>query len=177
PRVTITTFSLGVMLLVAGLMASTWIGLSEDISSPFGNKRYRIAGQFVSRHELAALAILIMLIVVLSVVLSRTRTGTYVRAIADDLEAAQLVGIPVERVGMEVWALSGGVAAMAGVLIAAQVNVSLASFLLVMLRAFTVSMIGGFDSLPLVLAGSVLFGEIESVIGGGVFGTIDSGVR
>jgi branched-chain amino acid transport system permease protein len=98
-------------------------------------------------------------------------------AIADDLEAAQLVGIPVERVGMGVWGVSGAVAALAGVLIAAQVNVSLASFLLVMLRAFTVSMIGGFDSLPLVLAGSVLFGEIESSIGGGVFGSVDSGVR
>lgn len=177
PRTTVTTFSLGVMLLVAGVMASTWIGLSEDIDGPFGNGRSRIFGQLVSRNEMAEVVALVVLVAVLTYVLNRTRTGTYVRAIADDLEAAQLMGIPVERVGTGVWAVSGMVSALAGVLIAAQINVSLASFLVVMLRAFTVSMLGGFNSLPLVLVGGMVFGLTESTIGGGVFGTVDSGVR
>lgn len=177
PRVTVTTFSLGVMLLVAGLMASIWIGLSEDITGPFGKVHYRVFGQLVSRNEIAELVSLIVLVAVLTYVLNRTRTGTYVRAIADDLEAAQLMGIPVERVGTGVWAISGMVSALAGILIAAEINVSLASFLLVMLRAFTVSMLGGFNSLPLVIVGGLLFGLTESTIGGGVFGTVDSGAR
>ena len=177
PRVTVTTFSLGVMLLVAGLMASIWIGLAEDITSPFGNAHYQLLGQRVSRNEIVELVTLIVLVAILTFILNKTRTGTYVRAIADDIEAAQLVGIPVERVGTGVWAISGMVSALAGVLIAAQINVSLASFLLIMLRAFTVAMIGGFSSLPLVLLGGVLFGLTESIIGGGVFGTVDSGLR
>jgi branched-subunit amino acid ABC-type transport system permease component len=177
PRVTVTTFSLGVMLLVAGLMASIWIGLSEDITSPFGNANYQVFGQRVSRNELVELISLIVLVAVLTFVLNKTRTGTYVRAIADDIEAASLVGIPVEKVGTGVWAMSGMVAALAGVLIAAQINVSLASFLLVMLRAFTVAMIGGFSSLPLVIVGGILFGLTEAIIGGGAFGNVDSGLR
>ena len=177
PRVTVTTFSLGVMLLIAGVISGVWPGLTEDMTSPFGKVRYKVFGQVVTRHEIVSVTTLFVLVAVLTFLLVRTRMGTYVRAIADDSDAAEFVGIPVEKVGTGVWALSGMVSGFAGILIVGQINVSIITLLLVMLRAFTVGMLGGFNSLPLALVGALMFGEVEALIGGGVFGSVSGGAR
>ena len=49
--------------------------------------------------------------------------------------------------------------------------------LFVLIRSLAAAVLGGFDSLPLALAGAVLFGLVESLAGGGVFGTVSSGAR
>jgi len=45
------------------------------------------------------------------------------------------------------------------------------------MRSLAAAVLGGFDSLPLALAGAVLFGLVESLVGGGVFGIVSSGAR
>jgi len=72
PRVTVTTFSLGAMLLLAGISASIWKGAFETVPSPFGQKSTTILGNPVRYHEVAVVVIMVLLVVGLNFVLTRT---------------------------------------------------------------------------------------------------------
>ena len=177
PRVTVTTFSLGAMLLVAGIAGSIWRGVFETVPSPFGVGIHRIFGMNVTRHQLVCVAVLIVLSVVLTVILSTTRLGIYIRAIADDVEAGQIVGIPTRSVAIGVWTFSGAVAGLGGALIVPMSTLTELAVLFVLMRSLAAAVLGGFDSLPLALVGALIFGLVESVVGGGVFGPVSSGGR
>jgi branched-chain amino acid transport system permease protein len=177
PRVTVTTFSLGAMLLVAGIAGTIWRGVFETVPSPFGIARYEILSMNVTRHQAVCVALLVVLSAVLSLVLSRTRLGTYIRAIADDVEAGQIVGIPVQRVAIGVWTFAGALAGLGGALIVPMSTLTELAVLFVLMRSLAAAVLGGFDSLPLALLGALLFGMVESVVGGGVFGPVSSGAR
>lgn len=177
PRVTVTTFSLGAMLLVAGVVGSIWRGVFERVPSPFGDGLSRVVGQNVSHHQIVSVVLLVLLVAAMSVVLARTRLGVYVRALADDVEAAEAVGIPVRKVATGVWTFAGALAGLAGALITPMSTLTELAVLFVLMRSLAAAVLGGFDSLPLALVGALIFGLVESVIGGAVFGVISSGVR
>jgi len=75
--------------------------------------------------------------------------------------AAYYMGIPVKRVVSLVWAMSGVVAAIAGVLFAAKGAVEPAAGLVFGIKAFAAAVIGGMGSLPGALAGGLLIGVVE----------------
>lgn len=177
PRVTVTTFSLGAMLLAAGIAGTVWRGVFETVPTPFGTARYEIFNMNVTRHQVVCVALLVTLSAILSVILARTRLGTYVRAIADDVEAGEIVGIPVRKVAIGVWTFSGALAGLGGALIVPMSTLTELAVLFVLMRSLAAAVLGGFDSLPLALVGALLFGLVESVVGGGVFGPVSSGMR
>jgi branched-subunit amino acid ABC-type transport system permease component len=177
PRVTLTTFSLAGMLLLAGILFEMISVESQQPPSPFGTKSFRLFGQFVSMHQLMTLLIVAVIVAVLSVALKTTRIGVYVRAIADNVEGSRLVGVPINQVGTGVFALSGGIAALGGALLASAVGIDAGGIVSVFLRALIVSVIGGFDSLTLALGGAVLLGVADNSLRSGVFGPLDSGVQ
>jgi branched-chain amino acid transport system permease protein len=177
PRVTVTTFSLGAMLLVAGIAGTVWKGVFERVPSPFGEGTMRFFSMNVTRHQVVSVGLLIVLTAVLTLVLARTRLGVYIRAIADDVEAGQIVGIPVRSVAIGVWSFSGALAGLAGALIVPMSTLTELAVLFVLMRSLAAAVLGGFDSLPLALVGALIFGLVESVVGGGVFGPVSSGLR
>jgi branched-chain amino acid transport system permease protein len=177
PRVTVTTFSLGAMLLVAGIAGTVWRGVFETVPSPFGVGTYRLFGMNVTRHQVVCVALLVVLSAVLTFVLSTTRLGVYIRAIADDVEAGQIVGIPTRSVAIGVWTFSGALAGLGGALIVPMSTLTELAVLFVLMRSLAAAVLGGFDSLPLALVGALIFGLVESVVGGGVFGPVSSGAR
>jgi branched-subunit amino acid ABC-type transport system permease component len=177
PRVTVTTFSLGAMLLVAGIAGTIWRGVFETVPSPFGAGTQKIFGMNVTRHQVVCVALLVALSAVLTVVLSKTRLGIYIRAIADDVEAGDIVGIPTRSVAIGVWTFSGALAGLGGALIVPMSTLTELAVLFVLMRSLAAAVLGGFDSLPLALIGALIFGLVESVVGGGVFGPVSSGAR
>lgn len=177
PRLTVTTFSLGGMLLIAGIMGTIWRGVFERVPSPFGEARVTILDMNVNAHQIASMGLLVVIVAATSFVLARTRLGVYIRAIADDVEAGEIVGIPVRRVAIGVWSFAGALAALGGALVVPMTTLTELAVLFVLLRSLAGAILGGFDSLPLALAGALIFGLVESVVGGGVFGTVSSGAR
>jgi branched-chain amino acid transport system permease protein len=177
PRVTVTTFGLGAALLVVGLTGTIWQGVFETgIPGPFTGT-VEVASQRVSYHQLFSLGILLAVCIALTVVMRTTRGGIYVRAIADDSEAAEMVGIRVSAVGTAVWAVAGGLGALAGALIVPLAVLYETALIFVLMRALAAAVLGGFESFVLAVGGAVIFGMVESSVGGGVFGTVNSGMR
>ena len=177
PRVTLTTCSLGAMLLLTGITASIWQGAFEIVPSPFGQGRTRVLGYVLSHHQIAVVIILIVVVLVLNFVVTRTDTGVQLRGIADDIEAAEMVGVPVRLVSLGVWAVAGALAGMSGILLTPITRLGASTVLFVLLRSMAGAALGGFESLWLALLGAMIFGQIESHVQGGTFGTISSGWR
>jgi branched-subunit amino acid ABC-type transport system permease component len=175
PRIVLTTYSLAGLLTLAGITVTVIPAEERRVASPFGIKTFNMFGAVVSIHQVMTVLILVALVAVLTAVLRRTRTGTYVRAIADDVEASRFLGISLTRVGMGVYAFSGAIAGLAGVLLATSVGTGPPTILLIFLRALLVAVLGGFTSLSLALVGCLVLGAGETMLTAGVLGKISSG--
>ncbi|MBI2763255.1 MAG: branched-chain amino acid ABC transporter permease [Chloroflexi bacterium] len=96
--------------------------------------------------------------------LTRTRTGLSMHAAADDLPAAQLVGIRINRVVAAAFALSAALASVAGLLYASQAG-QINPYLgfTPVLKAFIAAVIGGFGSIPGAVVGAYALGFLEVI--------------
>jgi ABC-type branched-subunit amino acid transport system permease subunit len=102
----------------------------------------------------------------LALFLSRTAFGVSMRAVADDPEAARLLGLKVSRVLMTTWGLGGAVAGLAGVLIAPLLGrLDTFSLFVLTVQAIAAALVGGLSSLPLTLAGGLGLAVLQNLAG------------
>jgi branched-chain amino acid transport system permease protein len=121
-----------------------------------------VMGLRLSRFDLFASGVAVLMVVVLSVVFGRTRMGISLRGVADDSLAAQSIGIRLPVIWRIVWSVSGVVALIAGLLWGARQGVQF-SLTMIVLKALPVLIIGGFSSVPGAIVGGLLVGASESV--------------
>ncbi|HKF45613.1 MAG TPA: branched-chain amino acid ABC transporter permease [Thermoanaerobaculia bacterium] len=116
----------------------------------------------VSRFDLFAAGVAIVLVALLSVFFSKTRVGRALRAVADDHQAALAVGIPLEQIWVIVWTASGFVALVAGILWGSRTGVQF-SLTFTALKALPVLILGGFTSIPGAIVGGLIVGASEKL--------------
>ena len=97
-------------------------------------------------------------------VLAKTPVGRTVRAVAQDPEAATLVGIRTERVTLGVMALGGGLAGLAGVMVAPFTVVQPAMWLLPLTQAFAIVILGGLGSIGGTVLAAVIVGYLDRTV-------------
>jgi branched-chain amino acid transport system permease protein len=117
-------------------------------------------GVLVGKEDLFATAIAALLVVALAVFFQKTPTGRALRAVADDHQAAQSIGIPLNRIWVIVWAVAGFVALVAGMIWGAKLGVQF-SLQLVALKALPVVILGGLTSVPGAILGGLIIGVGE----------------
>lgn len=132
-------------------------------------------GIMVNQEDLIAAGIAALLVLVLSLFFQKTRTGRALRAVADDHQAAQSIGIPLNRIWVIVWFIAGLVALVAGIIWGSKLGVQF-SLATVALRALPVLILGGLTSVPGAIIGGLIIGVGEKVsevylgpyVGGGI---------
>ena len=132
-------------------------------------------GLLLSLEDLYAAGIAAVLVAALSVYFQKTKTGRALRAVADDHQAAQSIGIPLSRIWVIVWSVAGGVALVVGIIWGSKVGVQF-SLSLVALKALPVVILGGLTSLPGAIVGGLIIGVGEKLsevyigpmVGGGI---------
>lgn len=118
----------------------------------------------LQRHDLAIIAVTIVVMIALTVFFNLTMTGKALRATSQNSRAAALAGIPVKRMRMAAWGLSAALAAIAGVLLAPKLLMTPDMGAVVML-AFAAAIIGGFTSLPGCVIGGIVLGVVQNFVG------------
>ncbi len=132
-------------------------------------------GIMLNLEDLYAAAIAAALVIVLTLFFNKTTTGRALRAVADDHQAAQSIGIPLNRIWFIVWCVAGVVALVAGMIWGSKLGVQF-SLTTVALRALPVIILGGLTSVPGAIIGGLLIGVGEklsevflgSYVGGGI---------
>ena len=119
-------------------------------------------GLLVNQEDLAAAAIAAALVAVLSAFFQYTSTGRALRAVADDHQAAQSIGIPLQRIWVIVWSVAGFVALVAGMIWGSKLGVQF-SLSQVALKALPVVILGGLTSVPGAIVGGLIIGVGEKL--------------
>ena len=180
----------GATLLMATLGITYFMeGLGQSI---FGSDIYKIdigmpkepifvlnsffeGGVLVSKEDVIAAAIAAALVAMLSIFFQKTSTGRALRAVADDHQAAQSIGIPLNRIWVIVWCVAGVAALVAGMIWGSKLGVQF-SLTTVALRALPVVILGGLTSVPGAIIGGLIIGVGEKLsevylgpfVGGGI---------
>jgi len=180
----------GITLLMATLGISYFLDGAGQLL--FGSSTYKIdigmpkdpmfvlenvfqGGLLLSREDLYAAAMAALLVLLLTLFFQKTRTGRALRAVADDHQAAQSIGIPLSRIWVIVWSVGGLVALVAGMIWGSKLGVQY-SISLVALKAFPVVILGGLTSVPGAILGGLIIGVGEKLseiyigpmVGGGI---------
>jgi branched-chain amino acid transport system permease protein len=119
-------------------------------------------GLLIDPSELIAAVICAVLVAVLAIFFQVTRVGRALRAVADDHQAAQSVGIPLDHIWLIVWAVAGIVALVAGMMWGSKLGVQF-SLSQVALKALPVLILGGFTSIPGAIVGGLIIGAGEKL--------------
>jgi branched-chain amino acid transport system permease protein len=132
-------------------------------------------GILINQEDLIAAGIAALLVALLSLFFQKTSTGRALRAVADDHQAAQSIGIPLNRIWFIVWCVAGVVALVAGMIWGSKLGVQF-SLATVALRALPVVILGGLTSVPGAIIGGLIIGVGEKLseiylgplVGGGI---------
>ena len=132
-------------------------------------------GVMINKEDLIAAFIAALLVVLLSLFFQKTSTGRALRAVADDHQAAQSIGIPLNRIWVIVWFVAGVVALVAGMIWGSKLGVQF-SLATVAMRALPVVILGGLTSVPGAIIGGLIIGVGEKLsevylgpfVGGGI---------
>lgn len=123
-----------------------------------------ILGIRVSRQHLLAIVASAAVLVGLWLLLSKTRLGRALRAVSQDREVAGLMGIDVRRVLILAMALSSGLAAVAGVIVAPIHMVSPLMWVQPLSMVLAAVVIGGLGSIAGSVAGALVLGYTETIV-------------
>ena len=132
-------------------------------------------GILINKEDLIAAAIAASLVILLTLFFQKTSTGRALRAVADDHQAAQSIGIPLDRIWVVVWCVAGVVALVAGMIWGSKLGVQF-TLSTVAMRALPVVILGGLTSVPGAILGGLVIGVGEKLsevflgpyVGGGI---------
>ena len=119
-------------------------------------------GLLINQEDLYAALIAAALVAALTLFFQKTATGRALRAVADDHQAAQSIGIPLGRIWIIVWSVAGFVALVAGVIWGSKLGVQF-SLSLIALKALPVVILGGLTSVPGAIVGGLIIGVGEKL--------------
>jgi branched-chain amino acid transport system permease protein len=159
----LVTFGLSVIAENALLQAFTSNGQSINIGSLIAKSFNPTQQISISYLSLAVLIVAVVVLVGLSLTLSRTRTGRLIRAVADDREAAELVGVNYRHVFGIAAAIALATVALAGIASGMLTEFAPSSGTNNLLFAFEAVVIGGIGSLWGTLAGGIVLGIAQQI--------------
>jgi branched-chain amino acid transport system permease protein len=180
----------GITLLMATLGITYFLdGFGQTI---FGSSIYKIdvgmpkdptflfenvfpGGVLINQEDMVAAAIAAALVALLTLFFQKTSTGRALRAVADDHQAANSIGIPLNRIWVIVWSVAGFAALVAGVIWGSKLGVQF-SLSQIALKALPVVILGGLTSVPGAIIGGLIIGVGEKLsevyigpmLGGGI---------
>jgi branched-chain amino acid transport system permease protein len=160
--------TIGITFFLTGFGQLVWGGDVKVLDIGIPKEPITIAsgliegGVLINQFDLVAAAVAGILVAVLGVFFQKTTIGRALRAVADDHQAAQSVGIPLKTIWVIVWSVAGFVGLAAGIMWGSNLGVQF-SLALVALKALPVLILGGLTSIPGAIVGGLIVGTGEKV--------------
>jgi len=175
PPISLFMATIGIFYVLDGLGQLVWgsevraldLGIPQDPITLFAHPGAADDdpwkfGVLVNRFDLVTALVGAVLVAALAVVFQKTRIGRALRAVADDHQAAQSVGISLGTIWVVVWSAAGAVALVAGLVWGSKLGVQ-STLALVTLKALPVLILGGFTSVPGAIVGGLIVGAGEKL--------------
>jgi branched-chain amino acid transport system permease protein len=161
-RITLLIASIGLSYLLRNALRLIW---GSDLQT-YGFEAERglsFAGLVITRTQLSMVAAALLFLGFLYVLLKFTMLGKSLRAAADNMELAEIMGINMQRIGLTVWVLSALFASAGGILIGIDTNLEPMMGLINLLKAFAAMLLGGAGNVWGALVGGLFIGIAENL--------------
>jgi len=156
--------AIGVSIFLETLAQVIWGTETHPMGEVIHKAVYQFGGIHISSIQILILVMAVVLMVVLHLFVTRTVTGVAMRATAQNMIAARLMGISVNRVVSVTFAIGSILAAVGGLLVGAYFD---AVYPLMGwtagIKAFTAAVLGGIGSIPGAMVAGVLIGLVETL--------------
>lgn len=159
--------TLGIGMIIRNAVQLRWGSSTLPFPSFTGGGGYvDVFGLQVSRAAIITLVVSVITLVVFASFMKFTKAGFAIRAVAQDMEAARLMGIPVRRTIAMVYLTGGALGVVGGLLFSNTLEVVyLGMGFAVLLKGFAAAIVGGIGNLPGALIGGLILGVLESTVG------------
>lgn len=163
----VTTFGAAIVAqeLVALLISDTGQSLPDLLGSFFGWDGSVVRNVAIGPSDVVLVGATVLLVAGLELLQSRTRIGRAFRAVAQDRQAATLMGINPKAMVRLSFLVAGAVTGLAGVLIAPRYGVRFNIGLNLGLAGFVAAVLGGLGSTRGAIVGGYIVGLVEGVVG------------
>ncbi|MGV3549223.1 branched-chain amino acid ABC transporter permease [Rhizobium sp.] len=170
----------GLSLMIAALGGSmvmqqvaTFIWSTEPRTTPNPLPGgFRTSFFAITYYQIVIMVTLLIVWAGLTLVLNRSKIGSAIRAVAQNEDAAKLMGISMPQVRITTFAIGALIGGLAGALLGATFPIYPSVGVLPVLKAFVVLVLGGIGSLPGAIVGGLLLGVIEVLIAGYISSTL-----
>ena len=165
PSLAVLITAIGVSYFLQNAAQLIWSSSPKNFTSVVTMKPISLMdGQLVITGEVLLTVVVSALVMVgLTLFTGKTRTGKAMRAVSEDRDAAQLMGINVNQTISMTFAIGSALAAIAGVLLCSTVpTLQPTTGSMPGIRAFTAAVFGGIGSIPGAMLGGILLGIIET---------------
>lgn len=164
PQFAGVVLTIGIGFMIRGAVSMFFGPESRNYPTPWTDTSTRLGSVVIANLNLVIVAAAMIVTVLLYFFLRHTKLGVAVHAAAQNQLAAYLCGVRVKRLNSIVWALSGALAALCGLLLAPISLVDLGLWF-VMLKALAALVLGGFGSAPGAIVGGLVIGLVEQFSG------------
>lgn len=165
PSLAVLITAIGVSYFLQNAAQLIWSSSAKNFSSivTFAPIRLFDGKLVVTGEVLVTVLVSVVVMFALTWFTGSTRTGKAMRAVSEDRDAAQLMGINVNRTISTTFAIGSALAAVAGVLLCSTVpTLQPTTGSMPGIRAFTAAVLGGIGSIPGAMLGGILIGIIET---------------
>jgi branched-chain amino acid transport system permease protein len=165
PVVAVIMATIGVAAVLRGLGPITLGIETRALPLPIGDEPIVLGPASLPPIQIAGAVVAIVFFIAFSWFFKKSRMGVAMRAVADNQQVAQAMGINVERYFAFAWAMAGVVSALGGIVWGSMLGVDV-QLALVGLKVFPVVILGGLDSIGGALVGGLIIGIVESLAAG-----------
>jgi branched-chain amino acid transport system permease protein len=163
--ITIVIVTLGLALLLNGLMSLIWGGGNRQFRGPFSTRTIDVGGVPISVQDIGIVVVSIVLVAVLALFFRYTKLGLALRAAAVNPDSSRLVGVRVGWMLAFGWGLAAVLGAVAGMMVAPVVFLDPNMMQTILLYAFAAAVLGGLDSPVGAVVGGLLLGVTITLLG------------
>lgn len=157
--------TLGLAYALKGVVRQTGLGdTPRSLPALVPTDAILIGDAVLTKLDVAIFWVALLVMGLIYVMFTYTRTGKAMRAVGMNPRAAQIVGIRLSHVRMLVWAMSGLISALAALLITPKVLVT-PEIAHIAILAYAAAIVGGFTSLPGAVLGGLIIGIVENLVG------------
>ena len=167
PRIAILITAIGVSFFLEYGMILIATPQPRTFPAVFDATIYNIGGLIINSQQIVILASALVLMAALTYIVNHTKAGKAMRAVSFDTDAAQLMGINIDKVISMTFALGSALAAAAGVLVGVYYN-SIDPLMGMMpgMKAFVAAVLGGIGIIPGAMLGGIIMGVVEAMVSG-----------
>jgi branched-chain amino acid transport system permease protein len=163
--IAVVIVTVGLFILIDGLVTWKWGADLKFMPAPFGNNVYRAGGVAFSRQDIGVLLVAILSVILLWLLFQFTKLGLAMRASALRPAAASLVGVRVDWMLALGWGLAAVLGAVAGLMTEPTQFLQPTMMQAILLYAFAAAVLGGLESPAGAVIGGVLLGVFLNLIG------------